>query len=315
MAETPREELAELARLLSAHIAWQRTLGVVELPRDGVLPAGRLAVRPAVEVVAARVAAAPELPAAVVVPAVAPVAVQPVPAPVPVGSSPAPAPVAVGPAARPVVLTLFEAPVDAPSERGPALEGEARIAALRVVDDDVKACTRCRLANGRRNTVFARGNPFARLCFVGEGPGEQEDLKGLPFVGPAGQLLDKIIGAMGLSPDEVYVANIVKCRPPGNRVPESDEMAACTPFLVRQLEIVRPEVIVALGRTAVGFLLQSRDSMSRLRGQWQSYQGIPVLPTWHPAYLLRNPDAKGDTWADMKLVLERLELPLPRRGA
>jgi DNA polymerase len=121
---------------------------------------------------------------------------------------------------------------------------------------------------------------------------------------------------MGLHRDnDVYVANIVKCRPPGNRVPESDEMRACTPFLIRQLDLVRPDVIVALGKTAVSFLLDSKDAMSRLRGRWHNYEGIPVLPTWHPAYLLRTPEAKADTWADMKLVLAKLGLPLPTRGA
>ncbi len=119
---------------------------------------------------------------------------------------------------------------------------------------------------------------------------------------------------MGLQPDEVYVCNVVKCRPPNNRTPEPDEMHACSPFLVRQLELVRPEVIVALGRTAVSFLLNSKDSMTRLRGRWHTYEGIPVLPTWHPAYLLRTPEAKADTWADMKLVMARLGLTPPSRG-
>ena len=198
--------------------------------------------------------------------------------------------------------------------RGPALEGQARLDALRVIQDEVVACASCRLVQKRTQTVFARGNPFARLCFIGEGPGEQEDRTGSPFVGPAGQLLDKIIGAMGLQPDEVYVCNVVKCRPPNNRTPEPDEMHACSPFLVRQLELVRPEVIVALGRTAVSFLLNSKDSMTRLRGRWHTYEGIPVLPTWHPAYLLRTPEAKADTWADMKLVMARLGLTPPSRG-
>ena len=141
----------------------------------------------------------------------------------------------------PVVRTLFGEPAPpTPAPRissDPPLAGEARVHALAVIQEEVRGCTSCRLGATRRNTVFARGNPFARLCFIGEGPGEQEDKQGSPFVGPAGQLLDKIIGAMGLSPDDVYVANIVKCRPPNNRVPEPDEMRTCTPFLVRQLDL------------------------------------------------------------------------------
>jgi DNA polymerase len=306
MSDALRDDLSELARLFATHAAWQRELGALELPHEGALPAPR----PTVDVAAASTPApAPSTPPP---PVVAPVSAPAVPTP----ARPA---VAVKPATpAPVVRTLFGEPAPpTPAPRissDPPLEGEARVHALAVIQEEVRGCTSCRLGATRRNTVFARGNPFARLCFIGEGPGEQEDKQGSPFVGPAGQLLDKIIGAMGLSPDDVYVANIVKCRPPNNRVPEPDEMRTCTPFLVRQLDLVRPEVIVALGRTAVGFLLDSKDSMTRLRGKWHTYEGIPVLPTWHPAYLLRTPEAKGDTWADMKVVMARLGLPLPTRG-
>lgn len=662
MSESPREDLAELVRLVVAHVGWQQELGGVEVPRGLAMPAPALHRAPSPEPAPA-VARAPEPPPAVAPP---PVAAPPPAAPPAAPPPAAPPPVVARPAAP---LALFHEPAAPAKVQGPPLVGQARLDALKVIADEVRGCTACRLAGGRRNTVFARGNPFARLAFVGEGPGEQEDIQGLPFVGPAGQLLDKIIGAMGLGPDDVYVANIVKClrrttlvqlengsweqigrlvrqryagrvmsvaedgrlvkrrvtgwyesplgarrvyklsyrsssvqggnrattwltedhpvltrrgwveardlqaddrvavgqglshvasevvlgsllgdasinaksahlemahcrdqrdyvalkaralaelspivyegtatarddgkthltmrcrtrasralrvlrshfypdgrkrvppglrltpgivavwflddgytrvrsdtnalseiaahsfvpedihrliarlrldldveaytrdtspgriffgaeatlrlselvarycppalryklhptvervtpfdpslyipgepetlydqvviepvefkgpdrmffcidveethnfvtsggvvhncRPPNNRVPEGDEMRACTPYLVRQLGLVRPEVIVALGRTAVGFLLDTPSSMTKLRGRWYEYEGIPVLPTWHPAYLLRNPAAKPDTWKDMKLVMERLGLPLPKKG-
>ncbi len=319
MSDSPRDDLTELTRALVAHIAWQRDLGVTELPHAGSLPAPTIELPQAQPVTAQPVAAQP---VAAQSPATEPSPPPPPVAPPAVTYPNAPPVSAEPPRAAPkppvtIVRPLFtdtSATPDAPRIKGPPVEGEARIAALKVIQGEVVACTSCRLVQKRNNTVFSRGNPFARLCFIGEGPGEQEDRQGLPFVGPAGQLLDKIIAAMGLSPDEVYICNVVKCRPPNNRTPEPDEMRACSPFLVRQLDLVRPEVIVALGRTAVGFLLDSKDSMTRMRGRWHSYEGIPVLPTWHPAYLLRTPEAKGDTWADMKLVMARLGLTPPARG-
>jgi uracil-DNA glycosylase family 4 len=193
---------------------------------------------------------------------------------------------------------------------------EGRAGALRVIQEEVRACRACKLAPTRTQTVFARGNPDARLCFIGEGPGADEDRTGLPFVGVAGQLLDRIIAAMRLTEDQVYIANIVKCRPPNNRVPYDEEMSACTPFLLRQLEVVKPEVIVALGKTAAGFLLEDKRTMTTLRGRWHSWKGVPVMPTWHPSYVLRVRDdpkstARAEVWTDMKLVLERLGLPVP----
>jgi DNA polymerase len=154
--------------------------------------------------------------------------------------------------------------------------------------------------------VFGVGNPKARLVLVGEAPGREEDEKGEPFVGEAGRLLDRILFAMGLSRDEVYICNVLKCRPPNNRDPEPDEVAMCEPFLIRQLAAIRPQMIVALGRFAIQTLLQSKAPISKLRGTWQQYQGIPLMPTYHPAYLLRNPNGKREVWADMKLVVERL---------
>jgi DNA polymerase len=178
---------------------------------------------------------------------------------------------------------------------------------------EVAACTRCGLASTRTQTVFARGNPHARLCFVGEAPGADEDAQGLPFVGRAGQLLDRMIGAMGLAPQtDVYICNILKCRPPGNRRPEPEEMAACFPYLHEQLDLVRPRVIVALGNTAVAALLDTKLGITKLRGQWKLYRGVLVMPTYHPSYLLRpspqQADAKRQTWEDLQLVMKELGL-------
>ena len=171
-------------------------------------------------------------------------------------------------------------------------------------------CHRCALAKGRNKLVFGTGNPQAELMFVGEGPGADEDAQGLPFVGRAGQLLTKIIEAMDLTRDAVYIANIVKCRPPNNRVPEPAEVAACLPFLKAQVQLVRPRLIVALGLTAATTLTGKTTTLSNLRGTFQSLvwnETIPVLSTYHPAYLLRNQDAKKIVWEDMKLVIKRLK--------
>ncbi|MDH3443303.1 MAG: uracil-DNA glycosylase [Deltaproteobacteria bacterium] len=168
-------------------------------------------------------------------------------------------------------------------------------------------CQRCKLCSGRTHLVFGVGNPNARLMFVGEGPGRDEDLQGEPFVGRAGQLLTDIITkGMGLRREDVYIANVVKCRPPENRNPEPDEVAACEPFLKKQIELIRPEVIVGLGKFAVQTLLQSKVPISKLRGQWHSYHGIKLMPTFHPAYLLRNPGDKKLVWEDIKEVIEAL---------
>ena len=177
---------------------------------------------------------------------------------------------------------------------------------LQDVRDDIGDCKRCRLHEGRRNIVFGEGNPDAKLVFIGEGPGADEDATGRPFVGRAGQLLDKIIAAIGLEREEVYIANIVKCRPPGNRTPERDEVETCEPFLFRQLALIKPRVIVALGLPAFQCLLRTRESISRARGQWREWNGTKVMPTFHPAYLLRSPDKKREAWDDMKKVRDYL---------
>ena len=173
---------------------------------------------------------------------------------------------------------------------------------LNVIGD----CRRCKLCEGRHKIVFGTGDPGARLLFVGEGPGADEDRQGIPFVGKAGQLLNKIIGAMGLARDQVYIANVVKCRPPDNRAPRPDETAACTPFLFRQIEIIAPRVIVALGAPAAHALIESSAGITKMRGTFREFKGIPVMPTFHPAYLLRNPAAKKEVWDDMQMVMALL---------
>lgn len=168
-------------------------------------------------------------------------------------------------------------------------------------------CQRCKLASGRTHLVFGVGNPQAGLMFIGEGPGRDEDLQGEPFVGRAGQLLTDIITkGMGLKRDDVYIANVVKCRPPDNRNPEPDEVASCEPFLKKQIELVRPQIIVALGKFAVQTLLRSKAPITKLRGQWHNYHGIKLMPTFHPAYLLRNPGDKKLVWEDIKKVIQEM---------
>lgn len=168
-------------------------------------------------------------------------------------------------------------------------------------------CRRCKLCSGRTHLVFGVGNPRAKLMFVGEGPGRDEDLQGEPFVGRAGQLLTDIITkGIGLKREDVYIANVVKCRPPDNRNPEPDEVAACEPFLKKQIEIISPEIIVALGKFAVQTLLQSKMPITKLRGNWHTYQGIKLMPTFHPAYLLRNPADKKLVWEDIKKVIKEM---------
>lgn len=179
---------------------------------------------------------------------------------------------------------------------------------LQDIRADIGDCQRCKLCQGRTNIVFGVGNPQARLMFVGEGPGRDEDLKGEPFVGRAGQLLTEIITkGMKVRREDVYIANVVKCRPPENRNPEPDEIAACQPFLLRQIDSVGPKVIVALGKFAAQTLLGVNTPISRLRGQWYDYRGVKLMPTLHPAYLLRNPADKRLVWDDIKMVIRELE--------
>ena len=180
---------------------------------------------------------------------------------------------------------------------------------LEAIREDIGDCRRCKLHEHRKTIVFGEGNPHAKLVFVGEGPGADEDASGRPFVGRAGQLLDKIIVAIGLKREDVYIANIVKCRPPGNRTPERDEVDTCEPFLLRQLAVIRPEVIVALGSPAFQCLLRTREPITRARGEWREWNGIKVMPTFHPAFLLRSPEKKREVWEDMKKVRDYLNRP------
>lgn len=183
---------------------------------------------------------------------------------------------------------------------------ESHDPSLEAIREDIGDCRLCRLSEHRKTIVFGEGNAQARLVFVGEGPGAEEDNTGRPFVGRAGQLLDKIIVAIGLKREEVYIANIVKCRPPGNRTPERDEVTTCEPFLWRQLAFIRPDVIVALGSPAFQCLLRTREPITRVRGEWRDWNGIKVMPTFHPAFLLRSPDKKREVWEDMKKVRDYL---------
>ena len=197
----------------------------------------------------------------------------------------------------------------------PPADTRAATAALGAIAERIAACKKCGLHATRTNTVPGQGNPAPELMFIGEGPGADEDEQGLAFVGRAGQLLTKIIEAMGLTRDEVFIGNIVKCRPPGNRVPEPEEMETCIPYLKEQIAILQPKVIVCLGATAVkGLFGVEPEGITKIRGRWRTYEGIDVMPTYHPAYLLRNPPAKKDVWEDMKTVLKRLGKRLPAKS-
>jgi uracil-DNA glycosylase len=184
-----------------------------------------------------------------------------------------------------------------------SLGGGDQVGSLAAIREDIGDCTRCKLCNlGRKQIVFGVGNPNADLMFVGEAPGRDEDIQGIPFVGRAGQKLTQIIEAIGLKRDDVYIANVIKCRPPDNRNPEPDEVESCEPFLFRQVDTIKPKVIVALGTFAAKSLLKTTDSISRLRGRVYDYRGAKLVPTFHPAFLLRNPSCRREVWEDMKKV-------------
>ena len=218
--------------------------------------------------------------------------------------STASAPAAVEIAGTPKSAELFS--------KYPGLETTSTLENLREFIGD---CTRCKLSPRRINLVFGVGNPAAQLMFVGEAPGADEDARGEPFVGRAGQLLTDIIErGMGIKRSDVYICNVIKCRPPDNRNPEPDEVASCEPFLFRQIDIVRPRAIVGLGTFAVQAVLKVKTPISKMRGHWQDFRGIRFMPTFHPAYLLRNPADKRLVWADIQEVMRFLEMPIPRRG-
>lgn len=212
-------------------------------------------------------------------------------------------------------LSDREAPRTVALEPIPAPVPVAKDAAhrLRLLSEEAASCTACVLHEGRNKSVFARGNAQAELLFVGEGPGANEDQEGLPFVGRAGALLDRMIAAMGFGPEEIYICNVVKCRPPENRTPRSDEAEACSGFLRQQIEVVQPKVIVALGRCAAESLGLAAPGQGGWRGRWGEVNGVPSLPTYHPAYLLRSPEQKKPVWSDLKKVVAHLGRALPRR--
>ena len=227
------------------------------------------------------------------------------------------------------LLGVSEVPLPLVEQRGstaavvPPAEVQARREALDRIDNErVKVCTRCALSHTRTKTVFGQGSPAARLVFVGEAPGHDEDMQGVAFIGRAGQLLTRMIEAMGLSRDEVFICNVLKCRPPDNRTPATDEIAACSPYLFEQLTILQPEVIVALGAPAAQTLLKSTESIGRLRGRFHDFytsgtplvgEPTPLMPTYHPAYLLRSPGEKRKAWDDLMKVMDLLGLPIPEQ--
>lgn len=281
--EDLRSELRLLTEALRAHVEWQQACGAAGLPAPG---AGDE--RPPTAIPEAQERRAAEVARAT-------------------------------PAAPPGAASSFTVDTPAAGQAGAehsSLPSAERHERLRLLADEIKSCTRCVLHEQRTQTVFARGNGSSGLCFVGEGPGADEDAQGFPFVGAAGQLLDKMIAAMGIARDDVYVCNIVKCRPPKNRTPEPDEMSACMPYLKEQLALVQPRVIVALGKTALQGLFGTSESITRTRGRWRLYQGrIAVMPTFHPAYLLRNPAAKREVWTDLQNVLKQMGRAVPGKGS
>ena len=281
-----RTAVAELAAEAVRHLVWLRSAGIRELPPPP--PLERLAPPPAF----------PTGPEAAAPPA----------------GGDAPARHAGDAGAHDAVPQLAAVPAQAsaPPDRFAGAKG-CGSPGLLAIRSEIGECARCKLAKGRHHLVFGVGNPQAELVFVGEGPGEDEDLQGEPFVGRAGQLLTKMIEAMGYARSDVYIANVVKCRPPGNRNPEPDEIEACEPFLRAQLAAIRPKVVVALGKFAAQTLLRDGTPISRLRGRWFAYEGVKLMPTFHPAYLLRSPEEKKKAWEDLQLVMKELGKPLARR--
>ena len=271
---SPCAELAAATAELRAYLAWAGDAGLVAPGAVARPPQG----------------AAPQVPPQA-----------PPQAPFSRAPSPQASPAAVGSSAA--------VPSSAASASAPPMPSSASTRPLPLLADvrtELGECTRCKLCKGRHKIVFGVGSERARLVFVGEAPGEDEDLQGEPFVGKAGQLLTKMIEAMGLRREDVYICNTVKCRPPNNRNPEPDELAACEPFLKGQLAALQPEVIVTLGKFAAQALLRDGAAISRLRGNWREYEGIPLMPTFHPAYLLRSPGEKGKVWGDLQLVMKKL---------
>ena len=295
MSDDPKalkDELAALVEETRRHLEWMDESGIRRVRREVVAPAAPVPVgsRPAAPAAAQRSPVASPQPARIPV----------TPRPEQVAPMPS-APVRPAASAAPVAVTGRESGVT------------NHAAALQIIREDLGDCKRCGLCTTRNNIVFGQGNPNAELVFVGEGPGEDEDTSGLAFVGRAGQLLTKMIEAMGFTRDDVFICNIVKCRPPGNRRPEPAEIEACRPFVERQLRVLKPKVVVTLGATATQALLRTDTVISKLRNTWQVWDGLPVMPTFHPSYLLRAPQEKAKAWDDLKLVMAKLGKELPKK--
>lgn len=313
--DDPRTELRSIAASLRAYLEWQLDSGATGIPKGE-----RRERKPVDAGVAAAVPSAPSTTrASADFGAFAPPVTPPLEVPessAPTGARSAGSAPLAGFAEKPPSPPAMRE-IIAPSRETRAPESPPRT--LPVLREAVASCTACGLAPTRKNTVFSRGNPEAALVFIGEAPGADEDEQGIPFVGRAGQLLDKMIAAMGLSAEkDVYICNIVKCRPPGNRKPEPEELAACFPFLDEQLANVKPKVLVAMGNTAVGALFNTKIGITKLRGEWKLYKGrIPTMPTYHPSYLLRPSDqlaeAKRQAWDDLRAVMKELGLPAKPR--
>ena len=297
---------------LVARLEFYRELGIYDFYRRGV--ADDATIRPAAideEAEVSRPATTAAAEVSHVVEAASPASPDPVP------PSAIPSPVhspAFEESTIPRRTLVSNQPVPPLVSFGPVLPGAQRPAALAAIRDLIGDCQRCRLAQGRNKIVFADGDANAQLMFVGEGPGADEDAQGLPFVGRAGQLLNNMIGAMGLKREQVYIANIVKCRPPQNRKPEPDEAHSCMPFLERQIEVVRPRVLVALGATAATYLLGMRGSIASMRGRIHDYRGIQTVVTYHPAFLLRDPAQKKEAWKDLQMAMSALGIKAPSRA-
>ena len=210
-------------------------------------------------------------------------------------------------------LPIFSLDPSTDAGRLAAINVEERPSALAAIREVIGDCTRCKLhKQGRKQIVFGVGNSHAQVMFIGEAPGADEDQQGEPFVGRAGQLLNNMISAMGLRRQDVYIANVIKCRPPGNRTPERDECETCSPFLMRQIDVIRPQVIVALGAVAAKSLLGLNESMANLRGRFYDFRGTRLAVTYHPAFLLRDPRQKKEAWKDLQMVMKALGLPAPK---
>jgi len=298
------DERLRLIREVRQRLESLARAGVGTMPRSPERP-------PVARPVAAAVVAEPAI-------EVAPAPLPTPPPPPPVVEAPRPRPATARPPAeaRPAAAAAAPASLFGSAEfKTPYVEPAERAEALAVLAQEVAGCVRCpNLASTRTQTVFADGSPTARLMFIGEAPGADEDRRGLPFVGKAGQLLtDMITKGMGLRREDVYIANILKCRPPENRDPTPQESSNCFPYLERQIEIVRPEYLCLLGKVSAGTLLNTALSMSRLRGRWHRVFGIPTLATYHPAYLLRNPAAKKDAWEDLQMLMRAMGLVVPKK--